>query len=575
VPEATGGGRLSDLESRWRFDRSPRVFLQLADELRKAGSLARAIEVLQEGLTHHPESVSGRVALGRAQLEAGDASAAAETLERVLTRDPAQIVASKLLIETWIRMGDAVRARERLDIYRILQERDSEIDAYEHRIAAMERSQRLPAVYELAGVAVPGAGEEAGRAPEPLTAAAGQEEPLFDLGAARERPPLELLPELEPRPAATAAASPASRLTSFGAEGPFGQIHEPRASGARILDFFRSEALFVVPAAVVRHAEMEPTVVEQVAVEPALAESAPAESPIAEPDNAEPNTAAPFAAAQAGAPLSVHGAVAAGALEALASTDREALSAADEAPEPAPALLEPQAPAPLPGGMLAPGMSFEQFSTTGFAAEVERESLVEPLAAVLGRAGIDAEALPGIVHPENASALRAKPVDVSAVESAPFDGVSGALEPSAVAFEAVSIEAVAETPVPATFEARAESAAPESPAPTAAAPEPPSATLAGLYLEQGHLAEAEAEYRRVLSSQPDNEAALAGLRQVARRRASEDTISGWSAAEPAAPAPAPAPPRPHRAVGLTQRKVETLRDYLARIRRGRTRSHVS
>lgn len=89
-----------------------------------------------------------------------------------------------------------------------------------------------------------------------------------------------------------------------------------------------------------------------------------------------------------------------------------------------------------------------------------------------------------------------------------------------------------------------------------------SATLGELYLSQGHLDEAEAEFHRVLMLRAGEPAALAGLEEVARRRA---------AAEPG-PA-AEAVEAPHPPLGLTGRKVATLRAYLERLRRGRERAH--
>jgi len=83
-----------------------------------------------------------------------------------------------------------------------------------------------------------------------------------------------------------------------------------------------------------------------------------------------------------------------------------------------------------------------------------------------------------------------------------------------------------------------------------------SATLAALYLRQGHLEEAEQQYRTVLQAKPGAATALAGLEEIRRRRAA-------GSAEVEIPA-----------VGLTQRKVKVLRDLLARVRRGRER-HVS
>jgi tetratricopeptide (TPR) repeat protein len=111
----------------------------------------------------------------------------------------------------------------------------------------------------------------------------------------------------------------------------------------------------------------------------------------------------------------------------------------------------------------------------------------------------------------------------------------------------------------------AEPAAEVSASPAAEVEVGPSSTLGELYLGQGHLDEAAAEFRRVLALRPDDALARAGLDEIDRRRAPvEETASGWQ--EGASPAPIG---------GLTQRKVATLRRYLDRLRRGRGRQHVS
>lgn len=109
------------------------------------------------------------------------------------------------------------------------------------------------------------------------------------------------------------------------------------------------------------------------------------------------------------------------------------------------------------------------------------------------------------------------------------------------------------------------------PEPSAAEPASTSATLAELYLSQGHLDEAEAEYRRVLAGRPNDATALAGLEEISRRRPRqvppEAPSAAWEAPEEATIA---APPQ-----GLTARKLATLRGYLARVRQGRERARVS
>lgn len=128
---------MSVLEERWRSDRSPRVFLQLADELRRAGRVGRALEVLRDGLKWHPESVSGWVALGRLLLDEGEPAAAIEAFDRALDRDPGQVVAAKLLTESWVRVGDAERATASLERARLLSLPDADLEQLAASIGAL------------------------------------------------------------------------------------------------------------------------------------------------------------------------------------------------------------------------------------------------------------------------------------------------------------------------------------------------------------------------------------------------------------------------------------------------------
>jgi len=140
--------RLNDLKLRWEQDPGSRLYLQLADEYRKLERYAEAIEVLTKGLEKRPSDLSGLVALGRCQLEAAELDTAAETLENVVARDPTHMVGNKLLLETYLGLGDATRAGERLDLYRVLNDRDPEIEHYEYRLRGL-RSAEVASAREL------------------------------------------------------------------------------------------------------------------------------------------------------------------------------------------------------------------------------------------------------------------------------------------------------------------------------------------------------------------------------------------------------------------------------------------
>ncbi len=466
MPENGSSGRLSELEARWREDRSPRVFLQLADELRRAGELARAVRVLEEGLTHNPNSISGHVALGRVLLESGEPLRAITVLERALERDPTQAVANKLLVEGWIRMGDAASARGRLDIYRILQDSDAEIEAMEHRIDVLERGEAPVLSDESADVSAEATPSEiawplpvAADTPAP-PALSSDAETVFDLSPPAELPAIDLFAAARRAPlvsdipvAAVAVRDSASRSSSE----PFGVLYEPTDAARRIARYLEAQGVF-----------------------------------------ARPPVAAPAAAKPFAPPIVFREAT----LELLAA-ELEAPTFEIEASDLAPA--EP---------------AFELFSTLGYGGEVDREPIEETLEEPL------AELLAGRIDEPPSAELEPRFELVSESDAA------GA--PGAVAPEVAPAQALAS-----------------------------SSTLAELYLRQGHLAEAEVEYRAVLAARPDDDVAHAGLGEVGRRRAAaaEETAVGFRRVRPGG--------------GLTQRKVETLRAYLVRIQRSRARARVS
>src|ERR1044072_9731832 len=96
---------LTYLRERWERDRSSRIFLQLAEEYRRRGLRAEALEVLETGLGFHPGYLAAQVALGRCRLEAGQPEAAVKVLERVLTQDPTQAEATRPLAESFLQLG--------------------------------------------------------------------------------------------------------------------------------------------------------------------------------------------------------------------------------------------------------------------------------------------------------------------------------------------------------------------------------------------------------------------------------------------------------------------------------------
>ena len=135
---------LVDLERRWKEERSAQLTLHLAEEHRRQGNLERAVEVLRQGLEHHPTHVAARVALGRYLIEDGQSEVGAEALESVVEDDPTHLVANKLLVSACLATGDVSRARDRLTLYRTLNDADPEIEALEAAVAEKAAAEEKP-----------------------------------------------------------------------------------------------------------------------------------------------------------------------------------------------------------------------------------------------------------------------------------------------------------------------------------------------------------------------------------------------------------------------------------------------
>jgi tetratricopeptide (TPR) repeat protein len=304
LPEPFSTEQLNQLRQRWERDPKSRAFLQLAEEYRRAGRLADAILVLRAGLREHPGYLAAQVALGRCLVETGDSVAAIEILERAVARDPTQLVANKLLVEAYIATGQASRARERLDLYRLFNDRDAEIELLASRIVALERLSPEPSAATRAttGATLSDPGEA-----------------LFALPAIAALPAVNLEPIVPP---------PARSVDREGE--PFGVLALPGAT-RRIDEAFFEQGIFVLAPA-------EPAPVEPVVAAPLDWESASWPTGSAQLDSIDS-----MAPATALAPLA--------AVPAL--SEPEALPAAPEpiaepvfeaAPE---LVLEPE-PAPMP-----------------------------------------------------------------------------------------------------------------------------------------------------------------------------------------------------------------------------------
>jgi tetratricopeptide repeat protein len=568
---------LTYLRERWERDRSSRIFLQLAEEYRRRGLHAEALEVLETGLGFHPGYLAAQVALGRCRLDAGQPEAAVKVLERVLTHDPTQAVATRLLAESWLQLGDEDRAQSTIDRCRLIGIPPSELVGLEQRLAAARRSSRER--WSESAEARAGAVAE----PEPAPAstagddvplpwqAAPQLDPAPALDAAPERVHASArAPRPEPLAVAAAAAEPTPRvapaapaaavaaLTPVAAEsaaGPGRVFRLPPAAPRGVVLPLRPGAERKVvggrggdPFGRVGRPHPRPSGAAEIfrLLPPVPVEPAPA---AAEALTAAPPTAAPVApsAAPESQPASLGAALAAVRPVEPAPADRwwaprtepaaaSAVSAAASPAAAAPPHPQPSTAAAPPTAPAAPpetpaGARWWERPSEPVAAPPATPAAVAPLPAAAAPSPAAVAFTPAAVPP-SLPAAPATPPPAPAAQRSPLAETAG-----------VELQPSGDLGALATPELRPS--------------DPGTATLGELYLRQGYVREAEEIFKQVLARDAENEAALAGLEAIGRKRAQKLTAAEIVAGDEAT-----------EVRGLTARKIQLLTRYLGKLRRG-------
>jgi tetratricopeptide (TPR) repeat protein len=134
--------RIEDLRRRVQKDPASIAFAQLAEELRRSGSLQEAVDVSLAGLALHPSYLSARVTLGRALLELDRLDQAQTELERVLAGAPENLAARRGLGEIFNRRGHSDEALMHYRLALALAPNDPDL---EENVAVLSRQlQRQP-----------------------------------------------------------------------------------------------------------------------------------------------------------------------------------------------------------------------------------------------------------------------------------------------------------------------------------------------------------------------------------------------------------------------------------------------
>jgi tetratricopeptide (TPR) repeat protein len=177
--------RIEELRRRVLADPASIAFAALAEEYRRVGNYAGAIETCRVGLQRHPSYLSARVTLGRALMETGQFEEARTELERVLKSAPENLAAIRGLAEIHERQA---------------------------RLPEMETFHSMPEVPRepLAFSPTPAAAGAAAAVLEKTVAEPGIEEPAVDPVPVRAQVPIPV------RPVAVVLPDPAvTRLEQF------------------------------------------------------------------------------------------------------------------------------------------------------------------------------------------------------------------------------------------------------------------------------------------------------------------------------------------------------------------------
>ncbi len=97
---------IAKLSERYSKDPKSRIFVQLADAYRKNNMVDEALEVLRQGLQHHPQYPLAYLILGKCHLDKREYHQAKEALEMTIKLDPMNIVALRLLVQVCDNLKD-------------------------------------------------------------------------------------------------------------------------------------------------------------------------------------------------------------------------------------------------------------------------------------------------------------------------------------------------------------------------------------------------------------------------------------------------------------------------------------
>lgn len=133
---------INSLEQQWKKDPGSRVFLRLAEELRKAERFSEAADVCRQGIQHHPGYLPALICLGRSLQASQEFGEAKSVMENVLGRQPDNPHALRVLTDVAIQEGSFSKAGAYLDTLNLVDPGDDFIEERRVMIAAQEKAQQ-------------------------------------------------------------------------------------------------------------------------------------------------------------------------------------------------------------------------------------------------------------------------------------------------------------------------------------------------------------------------------------------------------------------------------------------------
>ena len=158
--------KIEELRFRLKTDPKSRLFYQLAEELRKAGHVGEAEQVLRSGLAVYPTYLAAWVSLGRVLREQKNDGGVVEALTKAMQLDPGNVVAARLLADAYRNLGETVEAIKKYKLVHALMPGDEELKATIEQLDR-EIAGTLPAPPEGGGEDAATAAAETAALPEP------------------------------------------------------------------------------------------------------------------------------------------------------------------------------------------------------------------------------------------------------------------------------------------------------------------------------------------------------------------------------------------------------------------------